>query len=148
MYAGPSTRVSAADEGRLWNLGLGKTMEGVRVHASPVRAEDILCSPYSCVPKDHSVATGLFDDLETGLEDLEEASSHLGELISEPGQDGNGSEGSEADIEVAAKFVGFCVSNAAEDGVPVHLREDPDEAAAEEDHQKGEAPVDELMRLE
>lgn len=60
-------------------------MEGVRVHASPVGLRTYSALTYSSVPKDHSFATGLLDDLETGLEDLKEASSYLGELISEPG---------------------------------------------------------------
>jgi hypothetical protein len=37
VYAGPSAGIPAADEGRLWDLGLGKTMEGVRIHASKIR---------------------------------------------------------------------------------------------------------------
>ena len=37
VYAGPSARIPTADEGRRWDLGLGKTMEGMRIHASAIR---------------------------------------------------------------------------------------------------------------
>ena len=82
------------------------------------------------------------------MKDFKETSAYLRELVGEPGQDGDGSEGGDTDVEVAAEFVGLGVGDAAEDGVAMHLREDPDEAAAEEDHQEGEAPVDELVGLE
>ena len=57
----------------------------------------------------------LLQDLETGLEDFEEAASYLGELVGEPGEDGNGSKGSDADEEVDTQLVGSGVGDAAED---------------------------------
>ena len=82
------------------------------------------------------------------MDDLVEASAYLRELIGEPGEDRDRTEGDEAEVELPAKLVGCGVGDAAQNGVAVHLGEDPDEAQSQQGQEDGEAPVDEGVRLE
>src|SRR5580698_6802668 len=38
VYVGPPARIPLADEMHLWDLGLGETMEGVRIHPAALAA--------------------------------------------------------------------------------------------------------------
>lgn len=87
------------------------------------------------------------DDLKTGLNDLVESASYVRKLICKPSEDGDGAKGGDAEIEVYAELVGCCVCDTAEDGATMHLREDPEKTDTEGRQQKGEAPVNEGMRL-
>src|SRR5271154_4637593 len=90
----------------------------------------------------------LLDHLKTGLEDSKETSAYVGELIGQPGKNRNRTEGDDSQGEVETEFVGLCVCDATQDGVSMHLSKDPDYASAEEEKQKSETPVNELMGLE
>ena len=63
----------------------------------------------------------LLHDLEAGLEYSEHAASYIGELVGEPSEERDSSEGDDADVELPAELIGFGVSKPAEDGVAVHL---------------------------
>ena len=56
----------------------------------------------------------LLDDLKTGLQDLEDVSTDHGKLVGERGENGDGSEGGDAEVEVPAQLVGS--------GVMIRLR--------------------------
>ena len=75
----------------------------------------------------------LFHDLEAWLNDSEYFSSYLGELVGEPSENGYGTEGDNANVEVAAKLVGLSVGNAAQDRIAMHLSKDPDEPGANDE---------------
>src|ERR1700751_1779110 len=85
--------------------------------------------------------------LEAWLNDLVKVSPYLRELIGKPGKDRNGTEGDDTEIELPTKFVRCRISNAAENGVAMHLSKNPDKAQGKDCQQDGEAPVDEGMRL-
>ena len=73
---------------------------------------------------------GLFQNLESGLENAIEAAADLGELVCEPGQDWDAAKCNDAQIELPSEFIRFGVGDATKDGVAMHLGEEDDEAGA------------------
>src|ERR1700756_4163991 len=83
-----------------------------------------------------------FHHLDSGPQDFEQRAAYVGEVVSEPCEDGNGAKGGDADVEIEAELVWRGVGDPAQDWVTVHLGEDPNDAEAERQEQKGEQPVD------